>query len=580
MNTAIDPNILKRANAWLDGDFDNDTKAMVREMMQKNPAELTDAFYRDLEFGTGGLRGIMGAGTNRMNKYTVGMATQGLANYLLKMFPGVHPIQAAISFDSRNNSRLFAKITAEVFAANGFRVFLFDDLRPTPELSFAIRHLKCQTGVMLTASHNPKEYNGYKAYWDDGAQMIAPHDVNVIGEVQKITSVEDVQWTGDPENIIEIGKEVDEAYLDLILSLSLSPEIIRLQKNLKIVYTPLHGCGRKMIPEILKRYGFENVTTVKEQMVADGNFPTVRSPNPEEQDAMILALEKAREIDADLVMATDPDADRVGIALKNAKGEFILLNGNQTAALLFYYILYRWEEKKMLTGNEFIVSTIVTTELLKRIAEKFRVGYFECLTGFKFIADVIRKQEGKMKYIVGGEESFGYLIGDFVRDKDAVSACALLAEAAAWMAGQGKSLFDLLIHIYQELGFYKEHLISITKKGQTGAEEIQKMMADYRQNPPANINNSKVVEIRDYLALREKDLVTGKGKVIDLPKSNVLQFFLEDGSRISVRPSGTEPKIKYYFSVKENLGGKEEYDHKDVILTKKIRDIINSMKLK
>jgi phosphoglucomutase len=470
MNTAIDPNILKRANAWLDGDFDNDTKAMVREMMQKNPAELTDAFYRDLEFGTGGLRGIMGAGTNRMNKYTVGMATQGLANYLLKMFPGVHPIQAAISFDSRNNSRLFAKITAEVFAANGFRVFLFDDLRPTPELSFAIRHLKCQTGVMLTASHNPKEYNGYKAYWDDGAQMIAPHDVNVIGEVQKITSVEDVQWTGDPENIIEIGKEVDEAYLDLILSLSLSPEIIRLQKNLKIVYTPLHGCGRKMIPEILKRYGFENVTTVKEQMVADGNFPTVRSPNPEEQDAMILALEKAREIDADLVMATDPDADRVGIALKNAKGEFILLNGNQTAALLFYYILYRWEEKKMLTGNEFIVSTIVTTELLKRIAEKFRVGYFECLTGFKFIADVIRKQEGKMKYIVGGEESFGYLIGDFVRDKDAVSACALLAEAAAWMAGQGKSFFDLLIHIYQELGFYKEHLISVTKKGKTGAE--------------------------------------------------------------------------------------------------------------
>jgi phosphoglucomutase len=580
MNTAIDPNILKRANAWLDGDFDNDTKAMVREMMQKNPAELTDAFYRDLEFGTGGLRGIMGAGTNRMNKYTVGMATQGLANYLLKMFPGVHPIQAAISFDSRNNSRLFAKITAEVFAANGFRVFIFDDIRPTPELSFAIRHLKCQTGVMLTASHNPKEYNGYKAYWDDGAQMIAPHDVNVIGEVQKITSVEDVQWTGDPENIIEIGKEVDEAYLDLVLSLSLSPEIIRLQKNLKIVYTPLHGCGRKMIPEILKRYGFENVTTVKEQMVADGNFPTVRSPNPEEQDAMILALEKAREIDADLVMATDPDADRVGIALKNAKGEFILLNGNQTAALLFYYILYRWEEKKMLTGNEFIVSTIVTTELLKRIAEKFRVGYFECLTGFKFIADVIRKQEGKMKYIVGGEESFGYLIGDFVRDKDAVSACALLAEAAAWMAGQGKSFFDLLIHIYQELGFYKEHLISVTKKGKTGAEEIQKMMVDYRRNPPASINNSKVVEIRDYLALREKDLVTGKEKVIDLPKSNVLQFFLEDGSRISVRPSGTEPKIKYYFSVKENLDGKEEYDHKDVILTKKISDIITSMKLK
>ena len=580
MNTAIDPTVLKQANAWMDGNFDEETKAMVREMMEKNPAELTDAFYRDLEFGTGGLRGIMGAGTNRMNKYTVGMATQGLANYLLKMFPDVHPIQAAISFDSRNNSSFFAKITAEVFAANGFRVFLFDDIRPTPELSFAIRHLKCQTGIMLTASHNPKEYNGYKAYWDDGAQMIAPHDVNVIGEVQKITSVENVRWTGNPENIIEIGKEVDEAYLDRVLGLTLSPEIIRLQKNLKIVYTPLHGCGRKMVPEILKRFGFENVTTVKEQMVADGNFPTVRSPNPEEQDAMTLAIKKAREIDADLVMATDPDADRVGIALKNAKGEFILLNGNQTAALLFYYILYRWEEKKMLAGNEYIVSTIVTTELLKGIAVKFSVGYFECLTGFKFIADVIRKHEGELKYIVGGEESFGYLIGDFVRDKDAVSACALLAEAAAWMASQGKSLFDLLIRIYQELGFYKEHLISVTKKGKTGAEEIQKMMVDYRQNPPTHINNSKVILVRDYLILREKDLITGKEKMIDLPKSNVLQFILEDGSRISVRPSGTEPKIKFYFSVKDNLGGKEEYDHKDFILTKKISDIIASMKLK
>jgi len=580
MKAVIDPNILKRAKAWLNGDFDDKTKNLVREMMEKNPAELTDAFYRDLEFGTGGLRGIMGAGTNRMNKYTVGIATQGLANYLLKMFPDTHPIRAAISFDSRNNSRHFAKITAEVFAANGFRVFLFDDLRPTPELSFAIRHLKCQTGVMLTASHNPKEYNGYKAYWDDGAQMIAPHDVNVIGEVQKITSVEDVRWTGNPGNITEIGKEVDEAYLGRVLGLSLSPEIIRLQKNLKIVYTPLHGCGRKLVPEILKRFGFENVTTVKEQMVADGNFPTVRSPNPEEKDAMTLAIDKALEIDADLVMATDPDADRVGIALQNNKGEFILLNGNQTAALLFYYILYRWEEKKMLTGNEFIVSTIVTTELLKHIGARFKVGYFECLTGFKFIADVIRKEEGKMKFIVGGEESFGYLIGDFVRDKDAVSACALLAEAAAWMAGQGKSLFDLLIRIYQELGFYKEHLISVTKKGKTGAEEIQKMMVTYRRDPPTHINNSKVILFRDYLSLREKDLVTGKEKVIGLPKSNVLQFLLEDGSRISVRPSGTEPKIKYYFSVKENLGNKEEYDRKNASLSQKISDIIASMELK
>ncbi|MCX6248830.1 MAG: phospho-sugar mutase [Bacteroidetes bacterium] len=579
MNTVIDPDVIKRANTWLDGDFDDETKSAVREMILKNPAELTDSFYRDLEFGTGGLRGIMGTGTNRMNRYTVGMATQGLANYLIRMFPEEKSLKAAISYDSRNNSRIFARITAEVFAANGFRVFLFDDIRPTPELSFTVRHLKCQTGVMLTASHNPKEYNGYKAYWDDGAQMIAPHDVNVMEEVQKITSVDDVRWTGNPQNIIEIGKDVDEAYLDQVLGLSLSPELIRRQKNMKIVYTPLHGCGRMMVPEILKRFGFENVVTVKEQMVADGNFPTVRSPNPEEQDAMTLALSLANEIDADLVMATDPDADRVGIALKNSSGKFILLNGNQTAALLFYYILYSWKEKNLLKGNEYIVSTIVTTELLKKIAEKFSVGYFECLTGFKFIADVIRKQEGKMKYIVGGEESFGYLIGDFVRDKDAVSACALLAEAAAWMADQEKSLFDLMIRISRELGFYKEHLISVTKKGKTGAEDIQKMMVDYRQNPPVQINNSKVILIRDYLLRSEKDLVTGQAKSIDLPKSNVLQFILEDGSRISVRPSGTEPKIKYYFSVIGKLGENEDYNIMDGILAKKISDIISSMKL-
>ncbi len=580
MNTAIDPDVLKRANAWLSGDFDDETRILVREMMEKNSTELTDAFYRDLEFGTGGLRGIMGAGTNRMNKYTVGMATQGLANYLLKMLPKVHTISAVISFDSRINSRSFAKITAEVFAANGFRVYLFDDIRPTPELSFAIRHLKCQTGVMITASHNPKEYNGYKAYWDDGAQMIAPHDVNVIGEVQKITSIDDVRWTGNHENIIEIGKEIDEAYLDCIQGLSLSPDIIRQQKDLRIVYTPLHGCGRKMVPEILRRYGFENVTTVKEQMVADGNFPTVRSPNPEEQDAMTLALEQARRINADLVMATDPDADRVGVALKNAKDEYILLNGNQTAALLFYYILDRWKEKNLLTGKEFIVSTIVTTGLLERIAEKFRVGYFECLTGFKFIAAVIREQEGKMKFIVGGEESFGYLAGDFVRDKDAVSACALIAEAAAWIASRGKSLFDLLMQIYQEFGFYKESLFSVTKKGKSGAEEIRKMMVNYRKDPPALIDKMKVIMVKDYLSLLEKDLITGKEKAIDLPESDVLQFFLEDGSRISVRPSGTEPKIKFYFSVKEQLSDKKVYDYTDNILTKKINDIIASMNLK
>ena len=576
----IDPIVQKRAQTWLDGNFDEATKSQVREMMNINPAELTDSFYRDLEFGTGGLRGIMGAGTNRMNKYTVGMATQGLANYVLKMFPDLPQVKAAVSFDSRNNSRQFARIVAEVLSANGFIVYLFDELRPTPELSFAIRHLQCQTGVMLTASHNPREYNGYKAYWDDGAQMIAPHDVNVIAEVQKITSIEDVRWNGNADNIISIGKEIDSVYLDQILKLSLSPEAILQQNQLKIVYTPLHGCGRVLVPEILRRFGFSNITTIEEQMVADGNFPTVRSPNPEEQDALNLAIAKAREIDADLVMATDPDADRVGIALKNHKNEFILLNGNQTATILFYYILDRWKEKNMLTGNEYIVSTIVTTELLKDIAVKFNVGYFECLTGFKYIADVIRKNEGKQTYILGGEESFGYLIGDFVRDKDAVSACALLAEASAWMAGQGKSLFDLLISIYQELAFYKEHLISVTKKGKSGAEEIQKMMVDYRQTPPESINDSRVVLIRDYLTLTEKDLISGTEKPISLPKSNVLQFLLEDGSRISVRPSGTEPKIKFYFSVKEFLPAKANYEITEAVLSEKITNIIASMKLK
>jgi phosphoglucomutase len=575
----MDPAIMNRAQSWLDGNFDEETKTQVREMMLNNPAELTDAFYRDLEFGTGGLRGIMGAGTNRMNRYTVGMATQGLANYLMQMFPDVNPLKAAISFDSRNHSREFAGTVAEVLSANGFQVYLFDDIRPTPELSFAIRKLGCQTGVMLTASHNPKEYNGYKAYWDDGAQMISPHDVNVITEVQKITRIGDVRWKGIAENIISIGNEIDLAYLEQILMRSLSPDAIQRQNRLKIVYTPLHGCGRKLVPEILHRFGFINITTIDEQMIPDGNFPTVRSPNPEEQDALTLAIKKAREIDADLVMATDPDADRVGIALKDHNGEFILLNGNQTAAILFYYVLNRWKEKGMMTGKEYIVSTIVTTELLKEIAGKFGVRYFECLTGFKFIADVIRRNEGKLKYILGGEESFGYLIGDFVRDKDAVSACAMLAEAFAWMADQGKSLFDLLIQVYTELGFYKEQLISVTKKGKTGAEEIQEMMSKYRQHPPERINGSKIIVIRDYLELKEKDLNSGTVRNIDLPRSNVLQFILEDGSKISVRPSGTEPKIKFYFSVRERLTGIGEYEKKSDLLTKKISDIIASMNL-
>lgn len=572
--------ILERAQVWLNGSFDVDTKIAVKKLMETNPAELTDSFYRDLEFGTGGLRGIMGVGTNRMNKYTVGMATQGLANYLKMMFPDLDPIKMAISYDSRNNSKYFAQIVAEVLSANGFKVFLFDELRPTPELSFAIRKLGCQSGVMVTASHNPKEYNGYKAYWDDGAQMIAPHDENVIKEVQKITSNDDVQWIGAKENIISIGSEIDLEYIERIKALSLSPDAIRRQKDLKIVYTPLHGCGRKLVPDILSVFGFENIHVVKEQAIADGNFPTVHSPNPEEHDALDLAINLAENLQADLVMATDPDADRVGIAVRNHKNEMVLLNGNQTAALLFYYILTRWKELGKINGNEFVVSTIVTTKLLSKIVASFGIEYFECLTGFKFIADVIRQNEGKKQYIVGGEESYGYLIGDFVRDKDAVSACALIAETAAWMVDKGKSLFDLLIEIYQKYGFYKEGLISVTRKGKSGAEEIQQMMVQYRNNPPLSINNSKIATIKDYLLLLEKDVPTGDEKPINLPKSNVLQFILVDGSIISVRPSGTEPKIKFYFGVHEKLRDIAGFEQTELRLDEKIAGIIASMKLK
>jgi len=576
----IEKAILDRAERWLGGSFDEGTKTAVKQLIESNPVELTDAFYRDLEFGTGGLRGIMGVGTNRMNKYTVGMATQGLANYLKLMFPDKKPVKMAISHDSRNNSKFFARIVAEVFSANGFIVYLFADLRPTPELSFTIRHLGCQSGVMVTASHNPKEYNGYKAYWDDGAQMIAPHDENVIHEVQKITSIDDVLWTAVPENIISIGEEIDREYLNRVLALSLSPESIRHQRDLKIVYTPLHGCGRELVPKILSMYGFENIHMVREQAIADGNFPTVHSPNPEEHNALDMAINLADELEADLVMATDPDADRVGIAVRNHKNEMILLNGNQTAAILFYYILNRWKELDKLKGNEFIVSTIVTTKLLSQIASHFGVTYFECLTGFKFIADVIRQNENHKTFIVGGEESYGYLIGDFVRDKDAVSACALIAETAAWMADQGKSLFDLLIEIYQKFGFFKESLISVTRKGKSGAEEIQQMMVDYRNTPPVAINNSKVVRIMDYLTGIEKNLVDGKTNNINLPQSNVLQFVLEDGSAISVRPSGTEPKIKFYFGVRENLRDITEFEQTAQRLDEKITGIIASLKLK
>jgi len=508
------------------------------------------------------------------------MATQGLANYLKMMFPDDAPIKMAIAHDSRNNSRYFAQITSEVLSANGFTVYLFDDLRPTPELSFAIRHLGCRSGVMLTASHNPKEYNGYKAYWDDGAQFISPHDENVILEVQKITSVDEVRWTGIPENIIPIGREIDELYLDRIKELSLSPQAIQRNSQLKIVYTPLHGAGRTLIPEILKRYGFSNIHIVEEQSVADGNFPTIKSPNPEEHDALNMAIQKAEEIHADLVLATDPDADRVGIAVRNHKNEMVLLNGNQTAAILFYYVLYRWKELGKITTNQYIIKTIVTSQLLTDISTAFHVDHYNVLTGFKFIADVIRRHEGKQQFIIGGEESYGYLIGDFVRDKDAVSACAMIAETAAWMADRGKGLFDLLVEIYQQFGFYKESLISVSKKGKSGAEEIQQMMIRFRSDPPLEINGSQVLKIKDYQFSIEQDILSGSHSPIDLPKSNVLQFILEDGTIISVRPSGTEPKIKFYFGVKEKLDNRDDFERTEQLLNLKIERIMQSMNLK
>ncbi len=573
-NTKIDNEILKRAQVWLDGNYDEDTKAAIRKMIENDPEALTEAFYKDLEFGTGGLRGIMGVGTNRMNKYTVGMATQGLANYLKKMFPDKKDITIAIATDSRNNNTFFANTTASVMSANGIKVYMFDDLRPTPELSFAIRHLGCQAGVVITASHNPPEYNGYKAYWEDGGQLVAPHDKNVIDEVKKIKNIDDVKFDRNDDLIEIIGEDVDKVYIENIKGLSLSPEIIERQKDMKIVYTPIHGAGVKLVPEGLKAFGFQNIINVPEQDIPDGNFPTVKSPNPEEPAALAMALDKARETDAAIVMATDPDTDRVGIAVRDNKGEFVLLNGNQTATLLINYLLKKWKEKGKVTGNEYIVKTIVTSEILKDIADKNGIETYDTLTGFKYIAEIIRLLEGKKKFIGGGEESYGYLVGDFVRDKDAVISCCMIAETAAWAADQGKTLYDLLPDIYTEFGFYKERLISIVRKGKAGAEEIRKMMEEYRANPPKRINDSEVVLIKDYLTGKETDTVTGKESNIDLPKSNVLQFFLKDGSKISVRPSGTEPKIKFYFSVKDKLKNKNMFEEVNTLLEKRIDNII------
>lgn len=577
----MEANIKSKVDSWLTGNYDQETKNHIQSLLDQGKTdELTECFYKDLEFGTGGLRGIMGIGTNRMNKYTVGAATQGLANYVKKNFKGSEELSAAIAHDSRNNSPEFARIVADVFTANGIKVYLFSSLRPTPELSFAIRHFGCKTGVVLTASHNPKEYNGYKAYWEDGGQVTPPHDTNIIDEVQKIASIDEVNFKGNDAILEWVGEEVDEIYLNKIKALSVSPEVIKRQKDLKIVYTPLHGTGVELVPNVLKKFGFENVHVLAAQATPDGNFPTVIYPNPEEAEALSMAVAKAKELDADLVMATDPDADRVGIAVKNHKGEWQLLNGNQTGSLLVFYMLDAWKNSKKLTGKEFIVKTIVTSELIKVIGDDYGVECPDVLTGFKYIAEKIRENEGKKQFIVGGEESYGYLVGDFVRDKDAIASCAFIAEMVAFAKDQGKSVFDLLIDLYVKYGFYKESLISLTKKGMSGAAEIKAMMNRLRENPPLEIAGSRLAIIKDYENQVERNLITGESKAITLPKSDVLQFVTEAGDKISARPSGTEPKIKFYFGVKENLAKREDYDTVAEKLDAKIKLIIDQMDLK
>jgi phosphoglucomutase len=567
-----------RAKSWLGKEFNDETRHEVRELLENDEKKLVDAFYQDLEFGTGGLRGIMGAGTNRMNIYTLGMATQGLSNYIIKQC-GNDGIRVAIAYDCRNNSRYYAETTANIFSANGFEVYLFESLRPTPELSFAIRHYKCQSGVVITASHNPPEYNGYKVYWDDGGQVVAPHDEGITEEVRKISSVNMIRFDSKAEKIKILGKETDDLFLNEVHNMCLNPEVIARFSDIRIVYTPIHGTGIMMVPPALKMFGFKNIINVPEQDIPDGNFPTVKSPNPEEPDALRMAINKAVETDAELVMATDPDADRLGLAVKNRKGEFIILNGNQTGAILVWYILSQLKERNKYKGNEYIIKTIVTSDLLERIAEGYEVEYFNVLTGFKFFAELIRKNENSKKYIGGGEESFGFLPGDYVRDKDAVSSCALAAEVAAWSKSRGKSLFGLLLDIYVEYGFYKEKLINIVRKGKEGADEIKTMMKVYRNNPPEKINNSRVVKINDYETLTTYDILKGTKASIELLKSDVLQFFLEDGSKISIRPSGTEPKIKFYFSVNTRLESPEKFEETELILDERIDGIIKEMKL-
>jgi len=565
----------KNIEKWLLGSYDEDSKNEIRKLMKTDESALEDAFYRDLEFGTGGLRGIMGIGTNRMNKYTVAMATQGLANYIKQEVKGKTP-KAAIAYDSRNNSRYFSEIVADVLSSNGIYTYIFDDIRPTPELSFAIRHLQCDSGIVITASHNPKEYNGYKAYWSDGGQLVPPHDKNVIAEVRKIQNIENVNFTRNEKLVQYIGKEIDEVYISKLKTLSLNPEMIEKHSQLNIVYSPLHGTGIKIVPTALSAFGFKNVNFVKDQSIADGNFPTVVSPNPEESEALTMAIEQAKKIDAELVLATDPDSDRVGIAIKDKKGEFTLLNGNMTASLIFYYVCKMWKENNKLTGKEYIISTIVTTNLLNEIAHKYNVKCYEVLTGFKYIAEKIRELEGKETFICGGEESYGYLIGDYVRDKDAVISCCIIAEIAAWAKEQQKSLFDILTDIYLEFGYYRERLFSLTKKGQNGAKEIEQMMKNYRNNPPQCVQGVTVTKIKDYKLLEEKCLLANTTTKINLPISDVLQFILEDKSTISIRPSGTEPKIKFYFSVNTPLPDPNDFDKITATLDKKMDKIMET----
>ncbi|MDQ7949999.1 MAG: phospho-sugar mutase [Pedobacter sp.] len=564
-------------NQWLNGNYDQETKQTIKDLLNKESfTELTDSFYRDLEFGTGGLRGIMGAGSNRINKYTIGTATQGLSNYLNKKYSG-EKISVAIAHDSRNNSDYFAKITADVFSANGIQVYFFSALRPTPELSFAIRQLGCKSGVMLTASHNPKEYNGYKAYGSDGGQFTSPDDKMVMEEVASIKSIDEVKFQRVDSLVQLIGEDIDQRYLDEITKLSVSPDAIKNQHDLKIVYSPIHGTGITLVPKALAQFGFTNVTIVDEQSKPDGNFPTVVYPNPEEKEALTLALKKAAEIDADLVLATDPDADRVGIAVKNSDGEFVLLNGNQTGSLLINYMLSAWQKEQKLTGNEFVVSTIVTTPLIKAICDAKGVEYFDTLTGFKWIGKIMTELQGKKTFIAGGEESYGYLVGDLVRDKDAVISCAFIAEMTAFYKDQGSSLYEALVNMYVDYGLYKEDLVSLTKKGKTGAEEIKAMMEQFRSNPPATLGGSEVVTLKDYELKKETDIRSKSSKELDFPKSDVLQFITADGSIISARPSGTEPKIKFYCSVNAPLASLTDFKNTEASLNEKIKKIMEDL---